>query len=797
MKVLKFGGKSLANGIALEGAIDIMVKESAKEASTIVVSARADATNKLLEMYELASEGKSFAEKFKSFRAYQELEGSLSADFQKLFHALEALRKLRVKSDAIQASILAYGEILSAKTIARRLEKKGKKAIFKDARDFLFTTTVLNEETIDYQKTTTEIVSYYKTISSDEVPVVTGFIATNELGETTTLGRNGSNYSATLVANCINASEVQNWTNVDGVYSANPEYVSSAQKIPHLSYQEANELANFGVNLLHPQTIEPLIEKGIPLKIYNSFDSTQAGTLIDKNGGRKGIKAVSVIEDVALIILVGKGLSGQVGIDGRVFSVLSQNNISVKLVSQASSERGIGFVIDKKVASKVKDLLIQEFQAELQKSVLSKIEINEDTAIVAIVGRHNYALEKAIKGLRQNKIWMYLINNSISGDHISLVIEKKDLKKALNVVHSHVFGVTKTINVFCLGKGVVGATLIDQVLDTDPQVVQKRELLVRIIGIADSTQYIYDPEGIGFDWRNKLKESTCKSDLSKIIEKLKASHLENIVIADNTASQLVTDQYASIFNAGFDIVASNKRMNSGSLEAYNAVSALIQKKKRSFYYETNVGAGLPIIDTLKHLRDSADEITEIRGVFSGSLSYIFNTFSKEEKQFFEVLEEAKEKGYTEPDPREDLCGLDVARKLVILAREIGLSIDLNDVEVENLIPTTLREEGNYDAFCTKRKLLDEHYLSIKHSLLSTKVLRYIGAIDVDKEALKVSLIETDERSPLGGIQGADSIFEIYTKAYRDKPIVIQGAGAGGEVTARGVYSDLIRMGKSY
>lgn len=797
MKILKFGGKSLANGDPLDRVIEIVKKELAHGPVALVVSARGEATDQLLEMYELAAKGESFIEQFKRFRVYQEIDDSLSIEFQQLLHILEALKKLTLKNCQIKDKVLAFGEVLAAKTLAKRIEKSGRIAIFKDAREIIFTHSKLGEQKIDFQKSELKTKLFFESIAPHCIPVITGFIATNEDEETITLGRNGSNYSATLIANFIEATAVQNWTDIDGVYSANPKYVNKAQKIPHLSYEEANELANFGVNVLHPKTIEPLKEKGIPLWIFNSFDTSKKGTLIDENGGGKGIKAVSVVEGVALITLEGKGLSGRVGIDGRVFSLLSQNDISVRLISQASSERGIGFVVNKEVAREVKQLLEREFETELEKGTLTKITVNENTAIIAIVGRHNYALEKAIKGLRNNKIWMYLISNSISGDHISLVIDNKDLKKAVNVVHSQVFGVIKTINVFCLGKGVVGATLIDQIINTDQKLVENRRLKVNVIGVADSKKYVINTGGLDENWKIELNESNQKNVLSEVLNRLKESHLENIVIADNTSSQEVTDYYPNFLNAGFDIVASNKKLNSGTIEKYEEVQQIIQSKGRLFYYETNVGAGLPIIDTLKHLKESADEITRVRGVFSGSLSYIFNSFSISDGLFSEVLLEAKEKGYTEPDPREDLCGLDVARKLVILSREIGLKVNLDQVKIQNLIPSFLQKEVDYESFIAKKNELDEYYLSIQKSLAKGKVLRYVGDLDVSKEELKVSLVEVDERSSLGNIKGADSIFEVYTSAYGNQPVVIQGAGAGGAVTARGVYSDLIRMGREY
>ncbi|MDX1653202.1 MAG: bifunctional aspartate kinase/homoserine dehydrogenase I, partial [Brumimicrobium sp.] len=579
--------------------------------------------------------------------------------------------------------------------------------------------------------------------------------------------------------------------------AASPKFVPEAQRIERLSFREAHELANFGASILHPKTITPLIRKNIPLKIYNSLNPKGTGTIIDEQGSRKGIKAVSVIEDLALITIEGKELSGKIGIDARIFRVLSELEISIRLISQASSERGIGFIIDQEVADQAVNALKSEFQKELYDHTISEIKSNSEMAVIAIVGRHNYSLEKAIQGLRRNKIWMYLISNSISGDHISLVIDNKNLKKAVNVVHGQVFGVTKTINLFALGKGTVGGKLIDQIVNTSEEVSARRGLRIKVVGVADSKGFVFDERGLGDSWRNELQRTEKRNDIEKIIATLRDSALENIVIADNTSSQEITDHYLNFLKAGFDLVASNKKSNSGPYANYQEIRELLKRKDKHFFYETNVGAGLPIIDTIKHLYNSADRITRIRGVFSGSLSYIFNNYSERSEDFSAILLEAKEKGYTEPDPREDLNGLDVARKLIILAREIGLEVELSDIQLQDLIPQELSNEGSFEDFIAKKDVLNEYFDKIKSDLKPDEVLRYIGELDAVNQILKVSLVKTGKDTPLGGIRNADAIFEIYTEEYGDQPIVIQGAGAGGEVTARGVYSDLIRIGGKF
>lgn len=797
--VMKFGGKSLSNG-ALQNSINIIKKEAAENAIAVVVSARGDNTDELLSLLECAINGVDYRSKFNEFFDFQNEVKSgvdLSAERKELEEVLGALTILRIGNDKVRDRILAIGELISAKTIAAILRKEGLDAHSVDNRKLLFAEKLENEVEVDQAKSKLHTMEYFSGLLPGQIPIVTGFIATDEDGDTITLGRNGSNYSATLLASYIQAKEVQNWTDVDGIYSASPKYVKNAVRIDHMSYHEANELANFGTTILHSKTILPLIEHNIPLRINSSFSPSDHGTLIDKEGSQKVIKAVSVIEDVSLISIEGRGLLGKIGIDARIFTALSQRDISVRLISQASSERGIGFVVNKEDALIAESLLNKEFKRELAHQEISNIQVNNNKAIIAIVGRHNYSLEKAIKGLRRNKIWMDLISNSISGEHISLVIDNNDLKKAVNVVHNQVFGAVKTLNLFAFGKGTVGGELLDQIIATNEEMVVKRNLRINIIGVADTQRFVIDEEGLGNDWRTRLNSSPLKSNFETIINQLSDSVLENIVIADNTSSLDLTERYPDIINGGFDIVASNKKANSISYDFYRNIRQFLKRKSRQFYYETNVGAGLQIIDTLKHLHQSSDRITRIKGVFSGSLSYTFNNYSVENDSFSKVLLEAKAKGFTEPDPREDLSGMDVGRKLIILAREIGLTVEFEDVVIENLVPKSLQSIDRYEDFIAESTVLDAHFASIKSTLGTDEVLRYVGDLDVTDQTLKVALVKASKTTPLGNIKNADSIFEIYTESYGEQPIVIQGAGAGAKVTARGVYSDLLRMGLLY
>ncbi len=797
MKVLKFGGKSLAPGKPLEKALQIVLKEQATEPVAVVVSAIGETTNLLQEMYLKSTMGEVDSDsliKIKSLGEAAGLNGNFLRDLNELEDIIRSNATLKLDSDQVRDHVLSFGEIQSARTLVTLLKSNGLKACFFDARKFIKVERLGVDYEVNLEETKQLVLEAFSNLKAQEIPVITGFIGSDKDGKTVTLGRNGTNYSATLLASFIGATEVQNWTNVNGIYAASPAYVPDAQKISHLSYKEAHELANFGTNVLHAKTIEPLIEGSIPLRIKNSFYPENEGTLIDSKGADKGIKAVSVIENVSLVKIKGAGLLGKIGIDARIFNVLSQNNISVRIISQASSERGIGFVVDTEVAKKARQVLLEEFELDIQSQAVSTIEVDHEMAILAIIGRHNYALEKAIQGLRRNKIWMHLISNSISGEHISLVVDNYNLNKAVKVVYGKVFGVRKRINLLAIGKGTVGSRLIDQILATDESVIARRGLEIRLVGILNSKKMLLSESGIQDDWRTQLEAADSLSDLDEAMNWLEGSTLENIVIADNTASSDVTDRYPEFVERGFDVVVSNKKFNSGPLDRYQEMQQSLKRKGKHFLYETNVGAGLPLIDTLRNLYNSADVVIQVRGVFSGSLSFLFNEYSESDVQFTDVLLEAKNRGFTEPDPREDLSGMDVARKLIILAREIGMEVELKDINVQSLIPEHLSEFPTFDDFMKHQKELDVYFGKLKSELGNNEVLRYTGELNSRTGEMEVKLVKVSKDLPLGNIKGTDAIFEIYTEGYGDQPVIIQGAGAGADVTARGVYSDLLRVG---
>lgn len=801
MNIIKFGGKSLSNGKGIESVIHIIEQKKANnEKFAVVVSARGPATDQLIKLSELASHSKDYNKELQEFKDYQSAPAphiNYTKEFELLDKILEGVHLLGDLSPKVLDLLLAQGELLSIKMLEYLLIQKNIHVQAIDSRNFLKTDEQFGKAHVKDQESAELCQLQVQALIPHNIPIISGFIGSTESGQTTTLGRNGSNYSAALIASFLNADELQNYTHVDGIYTANPDLVEDAKIIEQISYQEASELAGFGANILHAKTILPLIGKNIHLRILNTFNPNSNGTLICRNGQKKGVKSISVKSGVSLINLEGKGLLGKVGVDARIFSTLGRERINIGLVSQGSSERGIGFVVaesDDQIAQKE---LQHEFARDIEDKDVNSISITRNVSVVSIVGQSLQGFSTAYQSLVKNNIEILLINNNFSGSNISLLIKNEQVHKAINLIHSQIFGVAKNIHIVIFGKGTVGGNLIDQILENQEQILKRKETNLHIFAVAGSKQLLLNKNGINKNWRRDFASSNqSKTAVKQVIEFANKNHFENLIAIDNTASKDFIQHYSDLVKNGFDLISSNKIANTISYSFYQNLRKNLKKYRKEYLYETNVGAGLPLIDTIKLLHESGENITRIKGVFSGSLSYIFNEFSASGKSFSEIVKEAMKKGFTEPDPREDLCGNDVARKLLILARELELENELEEVNVKNLIPTNLRE-GSIDNFLQRITELDEPFEHIKFEQKKDHVLRYIGDLHGDlqqsKGELDVNLISVPKNSALGQLKGSNSIFEIYTESYGDQPIVIQGAGAGAEVTARGVFGDLLRI----
>ncbi|MFT5214536.1 MAG: aspartokinase/homoserine dehydrogenase 1 [Patiriisocius sp.] len=804
MKVIKFGGKSLANGKGINNAVEIILsKYRNSEKITVVASARGNTTDALEALLEKAAHKEEYKIALEDLKEYQ-LEPNINVDLSQEFSTLETILEgvslLGDYSTKIKDVVLAQGELLAAKLITSLLLKEGVEAHVTDTRSLIITDDNFGNAQPIHPISKANIVAYFKNNAS-VLNIVTGFIAANKNGETTTLGRNGSNYTAALFANYLEAEELQNFTHVSGIFTANPDLVADAKKIEQLSFSEANELANFGATILHAKTIIPLLEKNISLRILNTFNKEDTGTLITATSSEKGIKSISTISNVSLLNFEGRGLLGKVGVDARIFRVLSDKNINVSIVSQGSSERGIGLIIESNRASEAVLALEKEFENDFYSRDVHQISVIENVAVISIIGQDLSEFHLPYNALIKNQIIPVLFNNTVTGKNVSLVVKKDQLHKAVNVIHGQVFGIAKKINIVIFGKGLVGGTLINQILENTASVLERRKIQLTIFAVANSKKVLLNKKGVSKNWEEDLALLEDEnSAIPAVIEFAKIHHLENLIAVDNTSSSSFVDNYILLVAAGFDLVSSNKIANTLSFDFYKELRIQLKTYKKQYLYETNVGAGLPLIDAIGLLHESGENITKIRGVFSGSLSYLFNTFSEENLLFSEVLKDAIAKGFTEPDAREDLGGNDVARKLLILARELELENELIDVQIQNLIPENLRN-GTAADFLANLEQMNAKYQQLKDSQEANHVLRYIGELsgDLSKKTgdLEVKLVSVPKNSPLGSLKGSDVIFEIYTKSYGEQPIVIQGAGAGAKVTARGVFGDILRLAKQH
>ncbi|MCZ2101117.1 MAG: bifunctional aspartate kinase/homoserine dehydrogenase I [Chitinophagales bacterium] len=797
MKVIKLGGKALAHSSEFENIIRIIQGGVQEDQILVIVSAIGNTTDTLCHMLEQAKNQEAWASEFHAFinRNYHQ-EADLTDIFsllQKLYEGVYLLEDYTLK---IKDLILAQGELIASRIITAILNKKGLNAVSIDSRQLLVADEQFGNGQIKEDLSRMCTSAWFDQLDKHQIAIITGFIASTENGDTITLGRNGSNYSAALIADFLDATELQNYTHVDGIYTADPESVKHAHRIDEIHYNEASEIANLGASVLHGKTILPLLNKNIPLRILNALKPQSHGTLISSKPTSPGVKSLSVQNDVHLIQLDGRGLLGKVGIDARVFSVLAQADISVGLISQGTSERGLGFIVKSAQASQAYELLKKEFASDFYRQDVNAIHIHPDISVISIIGQDLSTFDKPYASLVKNKIIPILFSNSVTGKNVSLVVRKDQSQKAINVIHGQIFGMAKKINLFIFGHGQVGSALIDQILTSTVTIRQKKGLQLNIVGIANSQKFIFNETGLDSDWQEAIAKSGQPYTIDDVINLSKEHHLENLIAIDNTASAAFVKDYPRLIENGFDLVSSNKSANTLSWSFYSELRHLLKGNHKEYLYETNVGAGLPLIDTIKLLHLSGENITKIKGVFSGSLSYIFNNFSTRNVPFSQILQEAVNLGLTEPNPAEDLSGNDVARKLLVLARELELKNEWEEIDIQNLIPTNFHHLEKVDFFSNLTSL-DEHYSKLKQQLKPNHVFRYIGELSGDlqleKGALKTQLIEVPMNTPLGQLKGSDSIFEIFTESYGDNPIIIQGAGAGASVTARGVFGDILRL----
>jgi bifunctional aspartokinase / homoserine dehydrogenase 1 len=814
MKVLKFGGTSCGSTESIQSVLDIIQENLAKNQQIAAVfSAMGGVTNQLLDAGSKAAQGDMAWED--TLRAIEErhfvvvralidvkAQSKVFANIRSLVNELHDLLKgvslIREISFRTSDLIVSFGERFSTTLIHEILQARGVDCQYLDARRVIRTDANFGMAAVNFEVTNQKIQQHFA--QNKALQLITGFIGSTERGETTTLGRGGSDYTGSIFGAALDAEEIEIWTDVDGMMTADPRKVRNAFTIPTITYAEAMELTHFGAKVIYPPSLQPAFAKNINIRVLNTFNTAFEGTVVSRQAQPSDyiITGISSIEGVALVNLQGSGMIGVAGISGKLFTALAAHQISVILISQASSEHSICFAIDPKFSQQVTDILTQTFAKEIQEGDIEGIDIEDNLSIIAVVGegmkQHTGVSGKLFSILGKNGINIVATAQGSSELNISVVIGRKDLSKALNVIHdSFFFSQTSTLNLFLVGTGLIGSTLLAQIQGQERYLQKYKALKINLVGIANSRKMLVDEAGISMEnWAEQLDTLGRTSELWEFVEKAKALNLPNSVFADCTASKHIHHQYLGLFEANISVVTPNKVANSGRYDDYVLLHRTALKKGVKFLYETNVGAGLPVINTLKGLIASGDRFLRIEGVFSGTLSFIFNNFKKGTK-FVDIVREAKAKGYTEPDPREDLSGMDVARKILILGREIGLRLEPEDVVIDKLLPESCEQAPSVEAFFEELDSSNSYFEQlVENAERQGQVLRFIAALEEGKIHIGVKAI--DARHPFYMMEGADNIIAFTTKRYSDRPLVIKGPGAGAEVTASGVFADIVSIG---
>jgi bifunctional aspartokinase / homoserine dehydrogenase 1 len=815
MKVLKFGGSSVASADRIQNIVSIVrPRIDAGEKLTIVFSAFGGITDMLIEMSELASQGKdkyialyhqfkdrhnTAAKELLSDDKYLAVSAALDDNHETLKDLLKGIFLVREVSPRTMDYVLSFGERNANYIIAMAMSERGIQAEYLDARKIIKTNKDFGSAKVNFKLTDEAIKTYYT--DHEKVQIVTGFIGSDIGGLTTTLGRGGSDYTAAILAGALEAEVLEIWTDVDGVLTCDPRKVKQAFTIPQLSYAEAMEMSHFGAKVIYPPTIQPALRKGIPIYIKNTFNPEFVGTRIHKEHDasfKSTIKGISSLGNLSLIRLQGSGMMGVPGVSGRLFTALGKEKINVILITQASSEHSISIAVSDKEAKSAIEAISEEFAKEIEDALIEPIKAEKDLCVVAIIGEQMKNVPgvagRLFEGLGKNGINIIAIAQGSSELNISFVINKSDEAKALNAIHDSFFlSDTKRIHVFMIGAGLIGSTLLQQMEEQKEILRSQNGLEIKVCGIANTKKMIFDENGIQLSqWKNKLSESSDASDPTGFVDKMIEMNLSNTIFIDNTADSKIPDLYKKIFQASISVATPNKIAASSVYDNYLSLKQLARKHNVQFLFETNVGAGLPVISTMRNLIHSGDRIIKIEAVLSGSVSFIFNNFDGT-KPFSQLVTEAKELGYTEPDPRDDLSGADVKRKITILAREAGYAVNTDDVSIHPILPEECMKADSVDSFFDALQKEDAYFdKMLADAKNKGGSLRFIAKAEDGKVSCGVEIVPAD--SPFYNLAGSDNMIVFTTQRYKQRPLVVRGPGAGAEVTAAGIFAEIISAG---
>jgi bifunctional aspartokinase / homoserine dehydrogenase 1 len=813
MSVLKFGGTSVANAQNIKLTLAIVAKKAKKERLVVVVSAFSKVTDTLqLAAQQAATNDEIFKETVAQLEkihldAIKELipvgeQSAILSHVKRIINHLETLLDgcflLGELSARTSDTILGFGELLSSYIIAAALKNEIKNSSYKDSRELIKTNASFGKALVNFDVSNDLITGFFQE-NQDQVVLMPGFIASTLDGISTTLGRGGSDYTAAILAAALTVDELEIWTDVNGMFTANPKLVKQAQPIETISYQEAMELSHFGAKVLYPPTIQPVLQKNIPILIKNTFEPEAKGTYISVKTAQTNspVRGISHIDGITLITLEGSGMIGVTGSSKRLFEILSKEDINVIFITQASSEHSICVGIQNTDAQRAQIAINTAFQFEITQHKIEPCIVEKDLCIVALVGEnmknHQGLSGRMFSTLGKNNVNIRAIAQGASERNISVVINEKDVKKALNSLHENFFeDNTKQLNLFVMGVGNVGQKFIEQIQQQKKYLKENLRMNVRVIAISNSKKMFFDEDGIALkDWKTLL-EKGIPADIETFIATAKELNLRNSIFVDITANESVSKMYDRYLKESMAVVTCNKIACSSAFANYKNLKNLSRQFNAPFLFETNVGAGLPVIDTLKNLIVSGDKVNKIQAVLSGSLNFIFNNFD-ENNSFHDVVKEAGVQGFTEPDPKIDLSGIDVARKILILIRESGYEMEIDAIENKSFMPKVCLETTTNEAFFESLKSEAKHFEALYQEAKSKDCrLKYVAQFEDGKASVGLQFIAKDH--PFYNLEGKDNIVLFFTDRYAEQPLLIKGAGAGAAVTASGIFADVIRIG---